>query len=72
MYYEPGIGPDTEDNAVKKGLSWSLSCSVENINTDKDISMSSILVISTSQNKPRKVNTAKTRQSESFVSVQQT
>lgn len=65
MYYEPNIGPDTEDNAVNKVLSWSLSCSVENINTDKDVSMSSILVLRTSQDKPRKVNAAKMRRSES-------
>lgn len=67
MYYEPSFGPDTEDNAVNKALSWSLSCSVENINTDKDVSMSSILVISTNKNKPRKVNTAKMRESEGSV-----
>lgn len=67
MYYEPSLGPDTEDNAVNKALSWSLSCSVENINTDKDVSMSSILVISTNKNKPRKGNTAKMRESEGSV-----
>lgn len=59
VYNEPSIGPDTEDNTVDKVLSWSLFRRVENTNTDKDVYMSSILMISTNRNKPRKVTFSK-------------
>lgn len=73
MYNEPSIGPDTEDNTVDKVLFWSLFHRVENTNTDKDVYMSSILMISTNRNKPRKVTSVKMRGSEgSVLSVQQT
>lgn len=45
MYYELSIGLDIEDNVVNKVFFWSLFCSVENINIDKDVLMLSILVL---------------------------